>query len=253
MSGQRQPGKIAAALDWHTAASAIRPVTFNTGGINWGGWLRGIERRRRLLIRRDQPSRIHLPGAYFARATYASLRLDGIDTTEHDVLSALAAGRQRQALRSRAAQRIRNHVCILRHIESAVRIGESLKAPVVLRWYTTIGAGLINAALPDALMDRLDQVVRRINSPELRMQAALGDLARLHVQLLSDPLVPSFNGILARLLLRHHLGRIGLPPVVFDPESDAPKLLDDTMLLARLLELIDNSLDLLLRNPPESA
>jgi hypothetical protein len=247
MHGQRHPVKIAETLDWQTAASTSRPVTFNTGGINWGSWLRGTDRKRRLLHRTDQPFCQHLPSAYFARATYSSFRLDGIETDEHDVLAALATGRHRQGLRSRAAQRIRNHVSILRHIESAVRIGESLKTQVVIRWYTTVGSGLINAGLSDSVMDRLDQVVRRINSPQLRLQAALGDISRLHVSLLTDPLVPSFNGILARLLLRYHLGRVGLPPVVFDPDADAPKLLDDTMLLARLLELIDLSYDLLLR------
>ena len=96
-------------------------------------------------------------------------------------------------------------------------------------------------------MDRLDHVVRRINSPQLRLQPALVDIAKLHVMLLRDPLVPSFNGILSRLLLRYHLGRIGLPPVVFDPNEDAPSLLDETMLLARLLELIEQSYDRLLQ------
>ncbi len=162
------------------------------------------------------------------------------------MLDAVNAGTHRQALRSRGAQRIRNHFSILHHVEASVRIGESLNAGAVMRWYTTIGSGLINAALTDSAMDRMDQVVRRINSPQLRLQAALHDIARLHVQLLTDPLVPSFNGILARLLLRYHLGRVGLPPVVFHPEQDAPKLLDDTMLLARLLELVDVSYDLLL-------
>jgi hypothetical protein len=168
---------------------------------------------------------------------------------ERDVLLALAPpspGVGRQSLRSRAGQRVRNHVSILHRIESSLRLGEPLKAAVVVRWYTIIGSGLINAALSDTTIARLDQVVRRINSPQLRLQAALADTARLHVQLLNDPLVPSFNGILSRLLLRYNLGRIGLPPVVFDPQADAPKLLDETMLLARILELIHESYDLLL-------
>jgi hypothetical protein len=252
MNGHRQPGKFTDALDWHIPPAALpsasRGAIFTTGGINWGVWLRAVERKRRLLLRAVASNgRQPLPPAYFARATYASFRLDGIDVTEHDVIAALAAGRQRQVLRSRAAQRIRNHVSILRHIESSVAIGESLKTTVVIRWYTTVGSGLINAGLSDGAMDRLHQVIRRINSPQLRLQPALIDVARLHAQLLTDPAVPSFNGILARLLLRYHLGRIGLPPVVFDPDSDAPKLLDDTMLLARLLELIDVSYEMLLR------
>jgi hypothetical protein len=34
---------------------------------------------------------------------------------------------------------------------------------------------------------------------------------------------------------------------VFDPDADAPALLDETMLLRRLLELIDMSFDMLMR------
>ena len=60
--------------------------------------------------------------------------------------------------------------------------------------------------------DRLAALVERMNSPELRLQAGVQQVARLHAQLLADPLVPSFNGILARLLLRYHLGRCGLRP-----------------------------------------
>jgi hypothetical protein len=51
---------------------------------------------------------------------------------------------------------------------------------------------------------------------------------------------------LARLLLRYHLGRCGLPPVVFDADVDGPVLTDEQALLSRLLELIDQSYDLLL-------
>jgi hypothetical protein len=243
MSGQRLPGKTIERLDWQGAG---KPTNGNGGGVEWGSWLRNLERKRRLMVRAEPARPAPLPDAYFALATYASFRLDGIDITEREVIASLSAGHQRQSLRSRAAQRIRNHVSILHHIESSIRLGESLKAPIVMRWYATIGSGLVTAALSDAVIDRLDQVVRRINSPELRLQAALIDIARLHVQLLADPLVPSFNGILARLLLRYHLGRVGLPPVVFDPEADAPALLDETMLLRRLLDLIDASYGLLL-------
>ena len=248
MSGQQQPGKIVERLDWQALPSARGlGQTTGAGVIEWGAWLRAAERKRRLLIRNETDRPRPLPPAYFARATFSSFRLDGIDISEREVLESLAAGAHRTSLRSRSAQRIRNHASILYHVECSIRLGEALQAPVVMRWYASIGSGLVTAALSDAVMNRLDQVVRRINSPQLRMQAALADIARLHCQLLSDPVVPSFNGILARLLLRYHLGRVGLPPVVFDPNADAPNLLDDTMLLARLLELIDQSYDLLLR------
>jgi len=250
MSGQRLPGKAIERFDWQGAGNgggaAARSVNGN-GAVEWGSWLRSLERKRRLLVRAEPPRPRPLPADFFARATYSSFRLDRIDITQHEVIASLSGGHQRQSLRSRAAQRIRNHVSILHHVESSIRLGESLKSPVVMRWYTTIGCGLVTARLADAAIDRLDHVVRQINSPQLRLQAALADIARLHVQLLSDPLVPSFNGILARLLLRYHLGRVGLPPVIFDSDGDAPALLDEHMLLRRLLELIDNSYDLLLR------
>ena len=188
-----------------------------------------------------------LPNDYYASATFVSFLLDGIDLAESEVLSALHRGVGRSILVTRSAQRIRNHVSILRRIEPCVHLGEPLKPAAVMRWYTTIGSGLINTSLTQSVTDRLDHVVRRINSPQLRLQPALVDAAKLHVTLLRDPLVPSFNGILSRLLLRYHLGRIGLPPVVFDPNEDAPSLLDETMLLARLLELIDQSYDRLLQ------
>ena len=68
-------------------------------------------------------------------------------------------------------------------------------------------------------------------------------MAALHVGLLSDPFVPGFNGILARFLLRYHMGRCGMPPVVFDPELDPERLRSPPKLEARLLELIVQSRD----------
>jgi hypothetical protein len=71
--------------------------------------------------------------------------------------------------------------------------------------------------------------------------------------MLADPVVPSFNGILARLLLRYHLGRCGLPPVLFAPDLDgAGRLLDEPRLLARLLELIHQSYGALLGSDKDS-
>jgi hypothetical protein len=149
--------------------------------------------------------------------------------------------------------RIRNHVAILHRIERGLHRGESLKTAAVVRWYTLIASGLSITSLDEPTMGRLDQLVRRINSPHLRLQPAVQEIARLHVQSLADPLVPGFNGILVRLLLRYHLGRCGLPPVVFHSETDGPLLTDETTLLARLLELIDESYDLLLSELPPAA
>jgi hypothetical protein len=80
-----------------------------------------------------------------------------------------------------------------------------------------------------------------MNSPQLRLGPALREIATMHVLLLADPFVPGFNGILARLLLRYHLGRCGLPPVLFDPAADAAHLASEATLLPRLLDLITES------------
>jgi len=48
------------------------------------------------------------------------------------------------------------------------------------------------------------------------------------------------------LLLRYHLGRCALPPVIFDPLTDAETLTDPNRLLPRMLDLIAVSYDALL-------
>jgi hypothetical protein len=66
------------------------------------------------------------------------------------------------------------------------------------------------------------------------------------VKLLADPLVPAFNGILARLLLRYHLGRCKLPAVVFDAEADRRVSGGGEGMVRRLVELLERSYDQLL-------
>jgi hypothetical protein len=193
-----------------------------------------------------------------ALGTLASFRLEGLDVDDATVLAALnpgvvRSGRDHNHVRSRLSMRIRNHVAILHRIERGLHHGESLKTAAVVRWYTLIASGLSITALDEPTMSRLDQLVRRINSPHLRLQPAVQEIARLHAQSLADPLVPGFNGILARLLLRYHLGRCGLPPVVFHPDTDGSVLTDENTLLGRLLELIDESYDLLLSELPPPA
>jgi hypothetical protein len=211
-------------------------------GLDWPAWLAIIERKRRLLLRAN--GRTLIPGAYFALATLSSFKLEGIEVTEHDVLQALSRNRAQRKLRSRTAQRIRNHVALLHGIESAIAIGQPLKASAVLRWYTSISSGLSTTGLGEDRMRRLEQITRRINSPQLRLQAALQDMARAHCELLGDPLFPGFNGILSRLLLRYRLGRCSLPFVVFD--GRAPAAASETDLTLRLLRGIDDSFNLLL-------
>ena len=227
-----------------------------------------------------------VPAMFHYLGTAASFRIEGLDVSESTVLAATrrrpdragrervgregagremagregagregagreGAGHDRGKFRSRLSQRIRSHIAILHQIERSLGSGELLKTPAVVRWYTLVSSGLSITSLDDARMGRLDQLVRRINSPHLRLQPAVQEIARLHAESLADPIVPGFNGILARLLLRYHLGRCGLPPVVFDADVDgmgasSAGLADEKRLLPRLLELIDQSYDLLL-------
>jgi len=224
------------------------------GEIDWPRWLRLVERKRRLTGRGGHRRASALPDAILQLGTLASFRLEGIDVDDATTLAALKPGRDHNHFRSRLAMRIRNHVAIMHRIERGLHHGEPLKTAAVVRWYTLIASGLSITSLDEPTMSRLDQLVRRINSPHLRLQPAVQEIARLHAQALADPLVPGFNGILARLLLRYHLGRCGLPPVVFHPETDGPVLTDESTLLGRLLELIDESYDLLLLElPPATA
>jgi hypothetical protein len=226
------------------------------GAIDWPRWLRLVERKRKLSTRGSDGHVAPLPEAILVLGTLTSFKLEGIEIDDAATVAALHPpvsrnGRDHGQFRSRLAMRVRNHVAILNRIERSLHHGEALKTPAVVRWYTLISSGLSTTGLDEPMMGRLDQLVRRINSPHLRLQPAIQEIARLHAQALADPLVPGFNGILARLMLRYHLGRCGLPPVVFHPESDAALLSDENALLGRLLELIDESYDLLLSQQPQ--
>jgi hypothetical protein len=212
---------------------------------DWTLWLRLIERKRRLLTRLS-PRGGHLPRTLLARLTAVSFRLDGLEVSDEQVADAISKTRRRKPFRSRLGQRLRNHLAILRGIERMVRRAQPLKVASVLRWYTSVSWGLCNSSLDEGSMDRLETVVRRMSSPRLQLQPAIRDVAQLHVQLMVDPVVPSFNGILARLLLSYHLGRCGLPPVVFDPTVDRPLLAQAPSLLTRLMDLVDASYSLML-------
>jgi hypothetical protein len=212
--------------------------------VEWPRWLRGIERKRRTLAAKP-PAAMEL---LIRKATLSSFRLEGIDASDADMDEAATPTRNRRLFRSRQRTRIRNHLAILLSIERQLRKRQPLKAPYVVRWYTVIGGGLSTTSLALPGMVRIESVVRRINSPQMRLQPAIQEIAKLHCDLLADAMFPSFNGILARLLLRVHLGHCGLPPVVFDPAVDRQRLSDANLLLPRLLELIDRSLDGLLTN-----
>jgi hypothetical protein len=244
-------------------SSPVDPAALTQGpGVNggrsrsphdWPALLRRVERKRRALQRdangRGDPAATPPPEDYYVRATWASFRLDGHDVTEAELRDALGPGSDRPALRSRQALRLRNHAAILHRVENDLQQGLTLTSDGVLRWYVAISAGLSTTSPDQATEARLEEVVRRVNSPQLRLQPALQEVAATHLRLLADPLVPSFNGILARLLLRYHLGRCKLPGVVWDPATDARPRDGDAM-LRRLVELLDQSYDHLLRARP---
>ena len=203
-----------------------------------GGWRDAA----RQLVRRRAALADPLPADYLERATCVSFRMDGVELDNAEFRAALARVGPR-GCRSRAAQRVRNHVAILRRIESLLARTQPLQVSDVVRWYTSIASGLSSGGIADAALARIDRVVSAVNSPRLRFWPAVKEVTALHVNLLTDPFVPGFNGILARLLLRYHMGRCGLPPVVFDPETDPPRLTSVAKLEPRLLELITRSYD----------
>jgi hypothetical protein len=185
------------------------------------------------------------PAEYYLRATWVSFVLEGLDVAVEEVREALGPGSDRAGLRERQALRLRNHAAILHRIENDLAQGLPLTGDDVLRWYVAMGAGLSTTGLDQAAATRLEEVVRRVNAPQLRLGPALREVAETHVRLLADPLVPSFNGILARLLLRYHLGRCGLPAVLFDPPLDGRRT-DAEGMSRRLIELLEVSYDRLL-------
>lgn len=221
------------------------PAEAKPASLDWPAWMALFERHRRQIARDNSAPTI---GVSFAvEATCSSFKLEGIQCTEQEVIDAVTPNAAQRKFRSRTAQRIRNHVAILHSIDYALRLSMPLKTAAVLRWYTSVACGLSTSSLVADKMIRLDQIVGRINSPQLRLQPAIQEIARTHAELLDDPLFPSFNGILARLLLRHHLGRCGLPAVVFDRlEVDINAPMPDVGVLA-LLNEIEQSYQAILR------
>lgn len=179
---------------------------------------------------------------FHGRVTLVSFRLERMRIGEAEVVECLLKGGVRGDLRSRQAQMVRNHVAILRHIELCLARASSVEPSVVLGWYASLCGGLAATGLDALGMRRLDLVCRQINSPPMRLHAAIADVSSLYSRLLQDPLVHSFNGIFARLLLRYHLGRCGLPQVVFDDETDFDLRRDERRLYRRLVVLLEERL-----------
>lgn len=223
------------------------PVAARKDRTDWDVWLRAAQRKRRALARLHDGRHQTPPRDYYARATWISFRMDGVHLTKQETSAALSTRTAApKAFRPRQAQRIRNHAAVLKAADLLLRRGKPLRPDTVLRWYASIACGLSTAHPDDPTLARLGEVVARTNSPHLRLRGAVEDVARLHHRLLTDPFVPSFNGILARVLLHYHLGRCGLPPVLFDPETDTGRVADGPALLRRLLDLIEEGYDRLL-------
>ncbi len=197
---------------------------------------RQIERKRRLFKRHfaENP----LPRWLFVRITCTSFRLENLNVSETEATAALERRGPRRALRSPHVLRIRNHAAILKRIERAVRRSFELKLPEVVRWYTSLSSGLSIGSVDGSRARQLQEQLRRINSPRLRVEPAIREAAAVHMELLSDPVFPGFNGLLARLLLEFHLGRCQLPPVTFDPDMDRDRFNGEAAFSARLVERI---------------
>jgi hypothetical protein len=246
MSGHRRHTSRPAILVRRPGIQRRTTRCSRPAGLDWPAWLELIERKRRLLTRNQSNHALPIPSQYVLLATCSTFRLEGIELSDADVVDACSRGPARRKFRSRTAQRIRNHVAILHTIEDAIRLGQPLSVRAVVRWYTSISSGLSTTALAAQTMARLEHVARRINSPQLRLQLALQEIAGTYYQLLIDPVFPSFNGIISRLLLRYHLGRCGLPFVVFDPAWRAFDVSPETALTIQLLDAIDQSYDWML-------
>jgi hypothetical protein len=238
----------AGAADSKRSAPARRHAPPRTGAqaIDWSHWFARIERHRRRLQRR-----VHLPtgrlnDSVLVQITCNSFRIDGIEVDYATVQQALSRSSSQRRMRGPQIQRIRTHIAILHRVFRALQRTLPLPGSDVLRWYTCISGGL-SVTGPDAqTMHRLEQILRRINSPQLRIRGAIQDVVRTHVQLLREPLFPAFNGILARLLLQYHLGRCGLPWVIPQPPANPQQRATETELTLQVIEGIDRGYQALL-------
>jgi hypothetical protein len=211
----------------------------HTPDIHWPGWIRDVERKRRQIDRAPRP----MPWWIYRDSTVSSFKLEGLEASPLDVdAAARAADQTRRTLRSPGRQRIRNHLAVLLAIDRQLRRHVTLNIDFVVRSYTSLSGGLSTQQLTASAMRRIESAVRQINSPQLRLQPAVQEIAALHCELLNDDIFPSFNGIIARLLLRYHLGTCALPPVVFDPDADTDCFAGAQLLLPRLLQRVQETL-----------
>jgi hypothetical protein len=198
-----------------------------------------IDRGRRSVPR----DRWTMPRPFTLDATFASFALEGINLSLGDVTRFVSHRQSVRSFRSRLYQRVRNHVAILHHIERLIARRQPVTVAHTLGWYASLSSGLCTEMPAPAKLQRIESVVARVNSPQLRLHLAMLDAASLYVALLRDELVPGFNGILARLLLHAHLGRCGLLPVILGPALDGDFAGLSTDAPARLAERLAEHYD----------
>lgn len=178
-----------------------------------------------------------MPLPFVADATSASFHIDGIAVTLDQVTRALGHRQSVRAFRSPTSHRLRVHAAMLRCCERMILQRRPLRGIQLYRWYAGLSAGLgVARGSPDQSR-RFEDVVARVNFSTPSLSFAVGQSVTLYNELLAEPIVPSYNGILARLLLNLHLGRSGLLPVIIEPAGDEPAVqrLDEPTLLRLLL------------------
>ena len=214
--------------------------------INWDKAKNRCEAYRRKLDDLDPFQSVLTSHCFLADATRSSFGLDGMEISANDAIVALDSLSAHKTIRSRMMQRIRNHVAALRTVDARVHHKQQLTTANFMRWYISFGCGLCPSTPDPSGIARIEHQIQQIISPELRFKAAIQQIVKLQITRTVDPLVPSFNGILSRLLLRYHIGRCGLPPIVF-PEGTTEKMLTSERKLTNLiLECVDSSYAMLI-------
>ena len=184
-----------------------------------------------------------MPRPFLVDATHASFAIEGIRASLEQVARAVGHQQRVRAFRSPLTHRIRAHAAILRCCERLIASERPLRLDHVVRWYTGLSAGVTSTPIESAdVRARVECVVIRLNAPTSRLANAIGEAVALYHDLLRDPVVPGYNGIVARLMLNLQLGRSGLLPVIVDPagdDGDADAPLDGGTLLALLGQRYD--------------
>ena len=179
--------------------------------------LAAIERARARLSR----SGWVMPRPFLIDATHASFRIEGINASLEQVARAIGHQQRVRAFRSPLSHRIRAHASILRCCERLISTDRPLRGDHVVRWYTGLSAGVTSTPIESVdVRSRVESIVSRLNAPTSRLSSAIAEAVTLYHDLLRDPVVPGYNGIVARLMLNLQLGRSGLLPVIIDPAGD---------------------------------